>query len=176
MDPRVGGDWLTQLSNLQGIPARMYTYTQCALYRIWCFDAIISTSNEQCAFVTHVASSNGSVMGREEQVKQAMRGEGREKGGEGEKGLLCIWPRPNGPRSPPRLALPQSLSLDASSANLASPDSKLALNSTNRQGHKGYKLVRAFICIIMLAAGKLGYTALLVVCLLLSPVHHPWIE
>lgn len=46
--------------------------------------------------------------------------------------LLCICPRPNTPKSPPLRALLQSLSLEASSANLASFDSSLRRNSEKK--------------------------------------------
>lgn len=61
--------------------------------------------------------------------------------------LLCICPRPNTPRSPPFLALPQSLSVEASFANVVSPDSILSLCPVHRNkinDHLGYIFTSVF--------------------------------
>ena len=82
---------------------------------------------------THVASSKGSVQeGSKKTVNTSLKFLVPNMHWDMWHNSLCIWPRPNSPRSPPLFALLQSLSLEASSANPASPDTREARNSAQQ--------------------------------------------
>lgn len=59
---------------------------------------------------------------------------------------LCIWPLPNGPRSPPRFAELQSLNCDATSSNFFSPDVIWCRYSSNSFNASSFDLVM-FSCL-----------------------------
>ena len=116
MYPGVGTHWLAYFTKLEGISAGGIQSSQ----QFWFRNSIIiimilgiKISNLRRFFKGFCKNRGRNLMTKLNFIDYTS--------------LLCICPWPNTPRSPPFLALPQSLSEEASFAKVASPDSILAL-------------------------------------------------